>query len=109
MTNKLMEDFAIEPKPDGKCMVRVEPQFPRNASLSLCQAETHRLCAELLEENVSMQENLGQEFKGTIRVDTQSLDCRETGVVIMEAMNNEDLARAVTLAEFVHENTELME
>lgn len=109
MPDKLMEDFAIEPRPNGKCVVRVEPQFPRNSVLAFCLAETHRLCAELLEDNMAMRENLGQEFKGTIRVDSQSYDCRETGVIIMEAVDDADLRRAVTLAEFVHENTELME
>lgn len=102
-----LEDFLIERSTDGRCVVRVQPQYKKGTHWQVGQALTHRLCSEILGDNVAMKENLGYNFRGAIHVDTTT-QSPETGWIIMEAMDQEDVEAAVALAEFVHEGTELM-
>lgn len=101
-----LEEFEIF-RDTGRCVVQIRPMYKKGTHAQVGLALTHRLCSELLADNVGMKENLGFNFRGSIYVDTMR-QSPETGYIIMEGADREDLEAAVTLAEFVHEGTELM-
>lgn len=85
-------------QPNGRCIIRMEPVFKGDHSVGHRIAEVHRLAAQVLEDNEEMQAIMGERFQGCVYV---TRDFSETGDVVLEAADWDDLKTGRALAEFV--------
>lgn len=100
---KILKSMEAQFRPGDKCLVRVVLDFNKGTDWQLAKAQIHRVCAELLEANVEMEQSIGKPFRGVIYVETGG------DYVNLEGADEADLDAAVLLTEFVHDSTELME